>query len=463
MFFPLAWAFKDGTHDIKAFIASMAIGLLLAGFLFAVGRGANPKDMGAREAFAAVALAWVLASFVGSMPYLLSGAAPSFTDAYFEAMSGFTTTGATILTDIEINPRGILMWRAQTQWLGGMGIVVLTIALLPMLGVSMTQLFKAESPGPVLEKISPRIHVMAAILWKVYMALTVIGVTLLMCGGMNIFESICHTFAAVATGGFSPKNASVAAYNSPWHEWVLMGLMFFSGANFTLHVLSIRNKTFSPYRDTEFRLYTGIVCSFVAAITVFIYTKGLYPDVMTSLRHAAFQVISTLTTTGFVTADFELWPPFTQGLLVVSMLIGGCAGSTSGGIKCVRIQVVFKQIYAELRRFIRPQAAIPVRLGNYTVESEQVFSATTYICLYMMVIIISSLAVMATGEDVLTSLTGVITTMGNVGPGLGNVGPVENFASQHCFSKWVYSFCMLAGRLELYTVLVLFTKDAWKR
>lgn len=463
MLFPLAWAVKDKSADVRSFVVSIAVGAVFCGVLYLLGKGADPKDMGAREAFAAVTLAWVFASLQGCLPYMVGGWIPSFTDAYFEAMSGFTTTGSTILTNIEINPRGILMWRSQTQWLGGMGIVVLTIALLPMLGVTMTQLFKAESPGPVLEKISPRIQDMATMLWRVYVGLTVFGVLMLMCGGMSLYESICHVFTAVSTGGFSPKNASVGAYNSPWYDWTLTLVMFLSGANFSLHLLALKNRSLQSYKDPEFAIYAKIVIFSTLSIACFIYTGGFFADVLTSLRFSAFQVVSVMTTTGFVTADYALWPPFTQMLLVMLMIIGGCAGSTSGAIKCVRLQIVGKQIAAELRRFIHPHAVVAVRLGNHTIESKMAFSAATFIVLYMLIFFLSALAVAATGADILTSFTGVAATLGNVGPGLGAVGPVENFSSQHCFAKWIYTFCMLCGRLELYTVLVLFTKDAWRR
>ena len=463
MLFPLFWALKDGTDDSNSFVLSMGVGFVMSGLLFYAGKGAKPQDMGSREAFAAVTLAWVFASLQGSLPYLFGGYITSFTDAYFEAMSGFTTTGATIIKDIAANPRGILMWRAQTQWLGGMGIVVLTIALLPMLGVTMTNLFKAESPGPVLEKISPRIQDMATMLWQVYMGLTVLGVLLLMCGGMNLYESISHTFTAVSTGGFSPKNGSVGEYNSAWFDWVLTFVMFLSGANFNLHFLFIMKKNLTPYRDPEFKFYTKITLLASFAIAAFIYFNGIYSTVPDALRFAAFQVVSLMTTTGFVTADYSLWPPFTQLLLVLLMILGGCAGSTSGAVKCVRIQVLLKQISAELKRCIHPHATVPVRIGSHSVNAEMVHSAVTFVALYMLIFFAASVGVAATGDDILTSITAVAATLGNVGPGLGNVGPVNNFADEHFAAKWIYSFCMLTGRLELYTVLVLFTKDAWKR
>jgi len=463
MLMPLGWAVKDGSSDIRAFTISIAAGCLFSLILFLFGCKARAKDMGTREAFAAVALAWIFASLQGCLPYIAGGYIPSFTDAYFEAMSGFTTTGATILTNIEMNPRGILMWRAQTQWLGGMGIVVLTLALLPMLGMSVTQLFKAEVPGPVLEKISPRIQDVATMLWKVYMGLTILGIAVLFSGGMSFYESICHIFTTVSTGGFSPRNASIAAYDSAYFDWALTIIMFLSGANFNLHLLAIKKKSLNPYKDPEFVFYVKTAFAATFAISFYLYTQGFSHTVMHALRYGAFQVVSIMTTTGYVTADYSLWPPFTQVLLLSLMFVGGCAGSTAGSIKCIRIQVIFRQIAAEVKRFIHPHAAITVRVGNQTIESRMVASTATFIVLYVLIFVSSSVAVSATGEDLITSFSAVATTLGNVGPGFGAVGPVNNFASQHDAAKWIYSFCMLCGRLELYTILVLFSKDSWHR
>lgn len=463
MFFPLIWAVKDGTDDVRAFLLSISIGVILSLILFAVGQKADSKDMGTREAFAAVTFAWAIASLLGCLPYMLGGYIPSFTDAYFEAMSGFTTTGSTIMTDIEVNPRGILMWRAQTQWLGGMGIVVLTLALLPMIGMSVTQLFKAEAPGPVLEKISPRIQDVAIMLWEVYMGLTFVSIVILTMGGMSLYESICHIFAAVSTGGFSPRNASIAEYNSAYFDWTLTLVMLLSGANFNLHLLAIKNKTLKPYKDPEFRFYINIILISTCAVSIYIYTQDYFSSIIDTLRFAAFQVVSIITTTGFVTADYSLWPAFTQMLLLSLMFVGGCAGSTAGAIKCIRIKIAANQIGAEIKRFVHPNAVIPVRVGEQSVDYKMVSAVTAFIVLYLFIFIISVLAVSATGQDVLTSISAVATTLGNIGPGLGAVGPVNNFASQHVFAKWVYTFCMLCGRLELYTVLVLFSRDAWRR
>lgn len=463
MVFPLLWAIKDGSSDIRAFMLAGAAGFAFAGALWLAGRSARPEEMGAREAIAGVALAWVFASLQGAAPYLLGGYVPSFTDAYFEAMSGFTTTGATIIKDIEALPRGILMWRAQTQWLGGMGIVVLVIAMLPLFGVNMTQLFKAESPGPVLEKVSPRITDMATLLWRVYVGLTAVGAALLMLGGMSFYDAVAHIFTTVSTGGFSPRNASVAFYKSAYIDYVLTLLMFLSGANFNLHLIAVRRRSLAPYRDPEFKFYTGVVLIATLLICAVTMCRGTYANFFDALRFSSFQVVSIITTTGYVTADYALWPVFTQLLLIALMVIGGCAGSTAGAIKCVRFQVVAKETLCELRQMVHSNAVFTVRQGKKPVSRQMITSAACFIALYFVLWAASTLIVSLCGNDVVTSISAVATTLGNVGPGLGAVGPVLNFADQAALAKWVYTFDMLCGRLELYTVLVLFTADLWKR
>ena len=463
MGFPLLWALKDGTSDVHAFLLSALAGLAMAGVLHLAGRGAPKDELGTREAIAGVAFAWIAASLQGCMPYVFGGYIPSFTDAYFEAMSGFTTTGATILRDVEAMPRGILMWRAQTQWLGGMGIVVLVIAMLPLFGVNMTQLFKAESPGPSLEKTSPRITDMAMMLWKVYMGLTVAGIVLLVFGGMSVYNAIAHIFAAVSTGGFSTHNASVAFYDSAYIEYVLTAIMFLSGANFNLHLTAIRGRTLRPYRDSEFCFYSVVVGGSILLICAVLMREGIHSGFFDALRYASFQVVSVITTTGFVTANYALWPVFPQLLLLALMLVGGCAGSTAGAIKCVRFQVVLKEAGAELRRMVHPNAVIAIFQGKRTATPSMVTSAGCFIAVYIIIWGVSALAVSFSGHDIVTSISAVAATLSNVGPGLADVGPVCNFADQTVFAKWVYVFDMLCGRLELYTVLVLFTKDLWRK
>ena len=463
MLFPLLWAVTDGSPDIRAFFIAGATGIIFSALLWFIGRKARPEEMGAREAIAGVALAWVAASLQGAVPYMAGGFIPSFTDAYFEAMSGFTTTGATIIPDIEALPRGILMWRAQTQWLGGMGIVVLVIAMLPLFGVNMTQLFKAESPGPVLEKVSPRITDMAMMLWKVYLGLSVAGAALLMLGGMTLYDAIAHIFTTVSTGGFSPHNASIAFFRSAYIDYVLTLIMFLSGANFNLHLMAVRTRSLAPYKDPEFRFYSGIVLAATFFLCVNTLMTGTYSTVADALRYVSFQVVSIITTTGFVTADYAKWAVFAQLTMIALMVVGGCAGSTAGAVKCVRFQIVCKETCAELHRMIHPNGIFSVRQGKKPVSKPMIISAACFIVLYILIWVFSTLLVSLLGNDLVTSISSVATTLGNVGPGLGTVGPVFNFAGQLPAAKWIFTFDMLCGRLELYTVLVLFSRDLWKR
>lgn len=463
MLMPLAWAIKDGSCDARAFIFSIFLGLLMSLTLLWAGHKADPRDLGTREALAAVALAWVFASFQGSLPYYIGSYVPSFTDAYFEAMSGFTTTGATIFNDVEILPRGVVFWRAVTQWLGGMGIVVLTLALLPMLGVGVIQLFRAEIPGPVMEKMSPRIQDSAMMLWMVYLGITAFGIILMLVGGMGIYDSMCHVFAAVSTGGFSTKNHGIAWYDSAFIDWSLTAVMFLSGINFGLHLMAVKNRGLKPYRDPEFKFYLGVLSLSALIITFSLLKSGYYPTVGKSLRHSAFQAVSLMTTTGFVTEDFTLWPSLAQMLIISITFIGGCAGSTSGSVKCLRVQIVLKQIIAETKRLTHPHAFVPIRLGEKAVPGKLAFTASAFIALYFFILGVASILLSATGTDVVTSMTTAAVTLGNIGPGLWKPGPATAFTSLTAAAKWICVFCMLCGRLELYTLLVLFTKDAWQR
>ncbi len=463
MAFPFVWAVADGSRDVRAFLLSAAAGFGICGLFAAAGRGAKSGDMGAREAIACVSFAWIAASFVGCLPYIFDGTIPSFTDAYFEAMSGFTTTGASVIREMEPVPRGILMWRATTHWLGGMGIVVLVIAMLPLLGGNMTYLFKAESPGPSLEKVSPRITEMATTLWKIYVGVTAAGVVLLMLGGMTFYNAIAHSFAAVSTGGFSTHTASVAYYDSAYIDYVLLVLMFLCGANFTLHLAALRGRSLKPYREPEFCFYTGVVVIATAMICAHLLWKGTYTNFWDALRYGSFQVVSVITTTGFVTADYAQWPYFTQMILLAIMMIGGCAGSTAGAIKCVRFQVVIKAAFGELKKLVHPNAVVVARQGDIAVSPQMASSAACFIAVYFMIWGISAILVSLTGNDIVTSISAVSATLSNVGPGLADVGPVENFADEEALAKWVYIFDMLCGRLEIYTLLALFTRGLWRR
>ena len=387
---------------------------------------------------------------------------PSYTDAFFETISGFTTTGATILTDIEAVPSGILFWRSFTHWLGGMGIILLSLAILPFLGVGGMQLFKAEVPGPVADKLTPRVTQTAKILWAVYILLSVAETALLMLGGLNLFDALCQTFGTMATGGFSTKNASIAAFPSPFVQWVIIVFMFLAGANFALHY-RFAFRGWKIYRDDrEFLVYVTIIG--LASALIYVANTGVWHDLgEPAIRDTIFQVVSIQTTTGFITADYEQWPMFSQLVLFLLMFVGGSAGSTGGGIKVLRIYLLLKFVLAEFSRLLHPHAIIPVRVRQQTIPRDVVMNVLGFFVLYILIFAVGTLLIAAMGYDVATSFGAVAATLGNVGPGLGEVGAIDNYAHFPPIGKWILSFFMLLGRLELYTVLILFVPAYWRR
>ena len=459
----MAWAAWDRSADLAGLAGALGVGLALSAFLFFLGRHAKASDLGPREAFAVVTLSWILCSGIGGLPFYFHGTVPTYTDAFFEAMSGFTTTGASVLTNIEANPRGILFWRSLTHWLGGMGIIVLSLAILPFLGVGGMQLFKAEVPGPVPEKLSPRIQRTALLLWGVYVILSVAETILLMTAGMTLFDALTHTFGTMATGGFSPKNASVGFYRSPCVDWIITVFMFLAGANFTLHYFALRGKLSVFWKDEEFRFYTWVTLLGTATVMLVLLAVGSYASIGDALRFSAFQVVSILTTTGFVTADFERWPTYAQLLLLVFMFVGGCAGSTGGGIKNIRVLLLAKQMKTEIQRLLHPRAVLLPRVGGKIVESEAINSVAVFFIVYMALFVGASLVMAGMGLDIVSAISSVAATLGNIGPGLGIVGPMDNYAAIPQAGKWVLSFCMLLGRLELFTVLMLFVPGTWRK
>ncbi|NLL37209.1 MAG: TrkH family potassium uptake protein [Fretibacterium sp.] len=467
MVFPMIWSWMDGSPDLTAFILALGSGLLISGmlFLFSRVRRRDYEELGLREAFAVVTFSWVIASAVGALPYVLSGFVPSYTDAFFETVSGFTTTGASILTDVESGSRGLLFWRALTHWLGGMGIIVLSLAILPFLGVGGMELYKAEAPGPAPEKVTPRVQQTAVFLWGIYLLLTVLETVLLMFGGMDLFDALAHSFATIATGGFSTKNSSIAFFESPYIEWVITLFMFLSGVNFSLHFLALTGRLRGALEDEELRCYTWVVLAATALIAVFLilHKVGGFGYV---LRQAAFHVVSIITTTGFVASNYELWPTVTKFTLLLLTALGACAGSTGGGIKVVRVLVMGRQIRAEVVGLLHPSAVIHTRVNGKVVSMRALSSIMAFFMLYIATMVCATLAAMAFDHprlDVLTALSGVITSLSNVGPGLGSLGPVENFSWLPAGVKWIFSFCMLAGRLELFAVLLLFFPSTWGR
>ncbi len=454
----LALTEGDG-RTVGAF--AFPIGFALAGALAAVflGRKVSVR-FGPADGFLLVSLAWILTSFFGAVPFVLSGYLPNWSEAVFETVSGFTTTGASVFADIEAVPRSITFWRAMTHWLGGMGIVVLTVALLPLLGVGGFQLVKAEAPGPEKDKMTPKVGETAKILWIIYMALTALQVVLLMLGGMDWFEATTHSFATMATGGFGVKNTSIGYYRSAWIDGVCTTFMVIAGANFSLYYRVLQGKFRDLFANTEFRVYLGVF--FISSAAIALVLLPTYGSFGQAFRYASFQSSSILTTTGFATADFDRWPEFAKMVLVLLMLIGGCSGSTAGGIKVVRHVVLWKQAGNEMRRLLYPRGVFSVRLNGKVGRKDVVYGVAGFVFVYLALIFGVALVGASSGADVVTSLTGSLATVGNIGPGLGAVGPTMNYAAFPDYVTWVYSFGMLAGRLELWTVLILFKREFWR-
>ncbi|MEW6265591.1 MAG: TrkH family potassium uptake protein [Thermodesulfobacteriota bacterium] len=456
----VAWLYHDGSA--QAFLFSFLLTLISSAGMILAGWDKRRLEIRHREGMAAVALGWFSAGIFGAIPFYLAGTFTSFLDCLFESLSGFTTTGSSVLTDIEVLPPGILFWRSLTHWLGGMGIIVLTLAILPFLGVGGMQLFKAEVPGPVADKLQPRITETAKWLWKVYLLFTCVQVILLYLGGMNLLDSFCHTFGTLATGGFSTKNASIGHYKSVYFDVVITVFMLLSGMNFALHYQALTGNLKPWLKNTEARFFLMSFALGTIIIWLSLWGNQSYGPNQ-ALQYAAFQVASILTTTGFATADFERWPYLAQMVLVACYFIGGSAGSTGGSIKCVRIMLLLKHAYRELRRLIHPRAVFPIRLDGRIVSEDVLFSVWGFFILYLGVYLAASLALAALGQDLATAFTATAVTLGNIGPGLGTVGPAENFAHLPYAAKTILILCMVIGRLEVYTVLVLFIPEFWKK
>ncbi len=461
MLLALAVSLIYGEYDTTAFLISSGICLVTGGIIAWLTNGVS-KDIGKREGFIIVALVWVVFSFFGSLPYILSNSIPNFTNAFFETISGFTTTGSSILSDIEALPHGILFWRSISQWLGGMGIIVLSLAILPVFGIGGMQLYAAEVPGPSPDKISPRIRQTAKTLWVIYLGFTITEMLLLWIGGMSFYDAVCHSFTTMATGGFSTKQASIAHWPSPFIQYVIVIFMFFAGTNFTLSYLALNGKFRSAIKDEEFKYYGFFILAFTAIIFVgLLITSQL--GVEHAFRDSLFQVVSILTTTGFVTSDYLLWTPFLTILIFTLFFFGGSAGSTGGSIKIMRIVLLLKNSYYELRRMIHPHAVIPVKFNKHSVDSKTITNVLAFFMLYFIIFGLSTIVFTLIEPDMESAMGAVATSLGNIGPGLGNVGPAENFLHVSPIGKWFLSFLMLLGRLELFTILVLFSPAFWKQ
>jgi trk system potassium uptake protein TrkH len=430
--------------------------------LFLVTKTTDYASLSHREGMAIVTLGWVSAGFFGALPFLLSGSIGTITNAYFESISGFTTTGASILSNIESLPKGILLWRSLTQWLGGMGIIVLSIAILPFLGVGGMQLYKAEIPSPVVDKLQPRISETAKTLWRVYLFITLLEIGLLFLGGMSFFDSICHAFCTMPTGGFSTQNRSIAQFHSAYFEGVITVFMLLAGINFSLHFRFLKGDFRVFGRDPECRVFLLILAILILMVTANTY-GFVYSSIGGAFRYAAFQVTSIITTTGFVTADYSQWPAFSKIILLMCMFLGAMAGSTGGAIKIMRIILLVKHGYREIFSLIHPHAVRSIKLGGKPVPSEVLNSIWGFFILYVGLFIVAVILMSSLGLDTMTSFASVAATIGNVGPGFGLVGPVSNYLSVPDIGKWVLIFCMILGRLEIYTVIIMLVPAYWKK
>ncbi|MEG1685980.1 MAG: TrkH family potassium uptake protein [Bacteroides sp.] len=449
-------------NDLDDFVIVAAITSAVGLIFLAIGKGAE-KRLSRKDGYVVVSMAWVLFSAFGMLPFYISGYVPSITNAFFETMSGFTTTGATILDNIESLPHGLLFWRSMTQWIGGLGIVFFTIAVLPIFGVGGVQLFAAEATGPTHDKLHPRIGVTAQWIWSVYLGLTIAETVLLMCGGMSLFDGVCHSFTTTATGGYSTKQSSIAFYNSAYIEYVVAIFMFLSGINFTLlFVFLTKGKVKRLLGNSEFRWYAASMVFFTLITTItLIFTSPM--GIEESFRKAFFQVSSLHTTTGFASADYMTWIPFLWALMGIIMFFGACGGSTTGAMKCVRMDILAKVAKNEFRHIIHPNAVLPVRVNKLVVSSQVKTTVLAFSFMYITILVVGWLAMMALGVGFVESFGVVISSLGNVGPGLGQCGPAYSWNCLPDAGKWLLSFLMLIGRLELFTVLLLFTPDFWKK
>jgi trk system potassium uptake protein TrkH len=469
MFISLAMAASAGVSWAYGDAAEVSLQLLRsAGISFLLGAGLNRLTPGKvaltrKDGFAIVSFGWLTVGVIGAIPYWLTGAIPHPVDAVFETISGFTTTGATILTDIEALPRGVIFWRSLTQWLGGMGVLLLCVAILPFLGVGGMQIYRAEMPGPSKDRLTPRIGTTAKLLYGVYLLLTVLETALLMAVGMTFFDAINHTFCTMSTGGFSPYNQSLAAFDSSAVHYIVIVFMVLAGINFALHFRFLTKRDLSVYsRSSETRMYLLLILVFTGLITFDLY-RHQFMDLPIAFRDALFQVVSILTTTGFATADYDVWPLLSVTLIFALLFSGGCAGSTAGGLKVMRGLVLLKEIFRNIQLFMLPQAVVKVRLDRHPVPPSIVSGITAFTFCYLLLIGLFTLCMTFYFPDLASAGSAAVSCLSNVGPGFAEIGPTRNYAAIADGGKLLLSFCMLLGRLELFTVLVLFTPSFWKK
>jgi trk system potassium uptake protein len=457
----IIWALVYSESVIDELLLSSAITLLSGAVMYFSTLKNLKKELGLKDSYFTVTSAWVIISIFGTLPYLLTGAIPGISDAIFETVSGFTTTGSSILVDIESLPKSVLFWRSLTHWIGGMGIIVLVVAILPLLRIGGYNLFKNEASGISYEKLTPKTASTAKRLWAVYVSLTFILMGLLLLGNMSFFDSMNHAFSTMSTGGFSTKNDSIAGF-SAYIQYVIILFMFVAGANFYLHYHLIKGRFKRVFENIELRTYFNIVIIVSLIIAAIIYRAG---DLTTekALRDSFFQVISIITTTGFATADYLLWPVEAWTLIFLLMFVGACVGSTGGGVKIIRHIVSFKNVLLHFRRMLHPNSVSLLKINGEVIDDDKVVSLISFLVLYMFTFTLGSIIMVLLGEDFLTSIGSVAANMGGVGPGIGSVGPASNYANIHEAGKIVLSMLMIIGRLELTTVLILFTSLFWTK
>ena len=469
MIVPIFISYGYGESDLNGFLYSALICISIGLPVWIMTRHRRPLTN--RDGFAIVTFSWIITAVAGALPFYFSGAIPNITDAFFESMSGVTTTGASIIGNtatlpnlpngIESLPHGILFWRSFIQWIGGMGIVVFYIAILPLLGVGGVQLFKAEVPGPVADKITPRVRETAKFLWIVYVGITTAEAIALMVAGMGVFDAICHSFTTMPTGGYSTKNASIGYYDSMAIQYIIIFFMFLAGINFTLHFHAIMGNMKSYFRDKEFLTYFGIII--VVAFLIFSsISAGGNEWTEKHFRDSLFQTVAILTGTGYSTADYELWTYFAQFMILFMMFVGGMGGSTTGGMKIVRIMLLFKYAAKETRRMLHLKAILPIRIGSRYIPEDVIRNTLGFFLFYISFFIFTTMVLTAMNIDLESAIGASASAIGNIGPSLGAFGPTDNYALLPTFGKWLLSFCMLLGRLEIFTVMVLFSRTFWK-
>ena len=446
-------------ENVLNFAVTIAAAAALGG-IFMLFKPKN-RDIYAREGFTAVGLSWILMSLIGALPFVISGDIPSYVDALFETVSGFTTTGSTLLTDVEAMSRGCMFWRMFTHWIGGMGVLVFIMAVLPMSGEHSMHIMRAEIPGPVVGKLVPRARKTAAILYMIYMGLTAIETVFLLCGGMSFYDALLHAFATAGTGGFSTRGASIAAFDSLYIEVVISVFMLLFAVNFNLYFLLLMGRVRDVLKNQELRCFLVIVA--FSMLTIAWNISGQYGGFAEALRYSSFTVASLVSSTGFGTADFTQWPQYSQWLLVIIMFVGACAGSTGGGLKLSRVMLLLKAAFSDLRHMIWPRRVNRVQMEGQRVEQAAIRAVFSYFTLYMLILLLGTLLISFDGFDTATNFTAALTCLSNMGPGLGLIGPSGNFSIFSAFSKLLMSFLMLAGRLEIYPILVLFFPSVWKR